>query len=247
MTTTLQGKRALVTGGSRGIGAAIAKGLAAAGADVAITFEKASDAASAVVKDIETHGRRGVAIKADSGDAPAVESSIERAASSLGGLDILVNNAGIIRLSDLKDLSLDDINALINVNIRGPIVASKAALKYLGAGGRIISIGSYFADRVPFSLVGVYSATKSALTAFTKGLAREVGPKGITVNVVQPGPIDTDMNPEAGPYSTGQLQLTSLQKYGKPADIAALVTFLSSPSAQYITGTAITADGGANA
>src|SRR5262249_54505901 len=149
--------------------------------------------------------------------------------------------------SDLGDLSIDDINALISVNVRGPIVASKAALAHMGEGGRIISIGSYFADRVPFSLVGVYAATKSALTAFTRGLAREVGPKGITVNLVQPGPIDTDMNPEAGPYASGQLGLTATQSYGKPGDIAELVAFLASNKARFITGTQLTSDGGANA
>jgi 3-oxoacyl-[acyl-carrier protein] reductase len=245
--TTLAGKRALVTGASRGIGAAIAKALAAAGADVAITYEKSGDAAASVVAAIRAEGRKGVAIRADSADAAAVESSIGQTVAALGGLDILVNNAGILRLADLQTMSLEDIDALISVNIRGPIVASKAALAHLGQGGRIISIGSYFADRVPFSLVGVYGATKSALVAFTKGLAREVGPKGITVNVVQPGPIDTDMNPESGPYSSGQLQLTATQFYGKPADIADLVTFLAGPKARFITGAQLTSDGGANA
>src|ERR1700750_252600 len=202
---TLAGKRALVTGASRGIGAEIAKALAAEGADVAITYEKSADRAAEVVGAIKAKGRKAVAIQADSADVAAVQASVEKAVAELGGLDILVNNAGIIRMHELKDISLADIDALLNVNVRAPIVASKAALPHLGKGGRIISIGSYFAEKVPFSIVGIYAATKSALIAFTKGLAREVGPKDITVNVVQPGPIDTDMNPVAGPYASGQL------------------------------------------
>ena len=158
-----------------------------------------------------------------------------------------MNNAGIIRLADLNDMPYEDIDALINVNVRSPIVASKAALPYLGSGGRIITIGSYFAERVPLSLVGIYAATKSALIAFTKGLARELGQQGITANVVQPGPIDTEINPAAGPYASGQAQLTASGSYGKPEDIAYLVAFLAGPKAQYVTGATLTVDGGANA
>jgi 3-oxoacyl-[acyl-carrier protein] reductase len=244
---SLQGKRALVTGASRGIGAAIARKLAAEGADVAITYEKSADHAAEVVRAIEAHGRRGVAIQADSGDVAAVQAAVAKTVAELGGLDILVNNAGIIRLVDLAETSLEDIEAQINVNIRGPIIAAKAALPHLGAGGRIINIGSYFGDRVPFSIVGIYAATKSALSAFTKGLARELGPKAVTVNLVQPGPIDTDMNPADGPYAGGQTQLAALGRYGKPGEIADAVAFLASPAANYITGTALTVDGGANA
>ncbi|MBV8472678.1 MAG: 3-oxoacyl-ACP reductase FabG [Hyphomicrobiales bacterium] len=244
---SLQGKRALVTGASRGIGAAIAKKLAAEGADVAITYEKAADRAADVVKAIQSYGRRGVAIQADSGDVSAVQESVTRTVAELGGLDILVNNAGTIRLVDLAEISVEDIDALLDVNVRGPIVAAKAALPHLGAGGRIINIGSYFGDRVPFSIVGVYAATKSALSSFTKGLARELGPKAITVNLVQPGPIDTDMNPSDGPYSGGQVALAALGRYGKPGEIADAVAFLASPAANYITGATLTVDGGANA
>jgi 3-oxoacyl-[acyl-carrier protein] reductase len=241
----LKGKRALVTGASRGIGAAIAKGLAAEGADVAITYEKSADRAAEVVRAIEALGRRAVAIKADSADAAAVQASVDKAAAELGGLDILVNNAGILRVGDLKDLSLADIDAILDVNVRSPIVASKAALAHLGKGGRIISIGSLFAERVPASVVGVYAGSKSALVAFTKGLARELGPKGITVNLLQPGSIDTDMNPANGPFAGLLREITAVGSYGKVEDIANGVAFLASDKAQYITGSTLTIDGGA--
>jgi 3-oxoacyl-[acyl-carrier protein] reductase len=243
----LQGKRALVTGASRGIGAAIAKTLAAEGADVAITYEKSADRANEVVRAIREQGRKGVAIQADSADVTAVQSSIEKTVRELGGLDILVNNAGILRIGGLKDNSLEDIDALLDVNVRSPIVASKAALAHLTKGGRIITIGSYFADRVPAPVLTVYSATKSALVAFTKGLARELGPSEITVNLVQPGSIDTDMNPAHGPFGDALRQFMALGHYGKPDDIANAVAFLASEKAKYITGSTLTVDGGANA
>jgi 3-oxoacyl-[acyl-carrier protein] reductase len=243
----LQGKRALVTGASRGIGAAIAKTLAAEGADVAITYEKSADRANEVVSAIKALGRKGVAIQADSADVSAVQSSIEKTVRELGGLDILVNNAGILRVGGLKDNSLEDIDALLDVNVRSPIVASKAALAHLNKGGRIITIGSYFADRVPDPVLTVYSASKSAMIAFTKGLARELGPKEITVNLVQPGSIDTDMNPSHGPFGDALRQFMALGHYGKPEDIANAVAFLASEKAKYITGTTLTVDGGANA
>jgi 3-oxoacyl-[acyl-carrier protein] reductase len=241
----LQGKRALVTGASRGIGAAIAKTLVAEGADVAITYEKSADRANEVVSAIKALGRKGVAIQADSADVSAVQSSIEKTVRELGGLDILVNNAGILRVGGLKDNSLEDIDALLDVNVRSPIVASKAALAHLNKGGRIITIGSYFADRVPDPVLTVYSASKSAMIAFTKGLARELGPKEITVNLVQPGSIDTDMNPAHGPFGDTLRQLTVSGRYGGVEDIANAVAFLASAKAQYITGSALTVDGGA--
>jgi NAD(P)-dependent dehydrogenase (short-subunit alcohol dehydrogenase family) len=243
----LQGKRALVTGASRGIGAAIAKTLAAEGADVAITYEKSADRANEVIRAIRELGRKGVAIQADSADVTAVQSSIEKTVRELGGLDILVNNAGILRVGGLKDNSLEDIDAQLDVNVRSPIVASKAALAHLTKGGRIITIGSYFADRVPAPVLTVYSASKSAMIAFTKGLARELGPQEITVNLVQPGSIDTDMNPAHGPFGDALRQFMALGHYGKPDDIANAVAFLASDKAKYITGTTLTVDGGANA
>ncbi len=245
---TLKGKRAVVTGASRGIGAAIAQALAAEGADVAITYEKSAAAAAAVVRAIEALGRHAVAIQADSADAAAVQASVERTVAELGGLDILVNNAGILRLSEVKDISLEDIDATLNVNIRAPIVASQAAIPHLGQGGRIINIGSFFADRVPGGAgLPVYALSKSALTAFTKGLARELGPRDITVNVVQPGSIDTDMNPAHGAFGETLRSITALGRYGAVEDIADIVAFLASAKGRYITGAALTVDGGANA
>jgi 3-oxoacyl-[acyl-carrier protein] reductase len=244
-TMTLKGKRALVTGASRGIGASIAKALAAEGADVAITYEKSEERAAEVVRAIEAQGRRAVAIQADSADVAAVQASVEKTVAELGGLDILVNNAGILRVAELKDISLEDIDAILNVNVRAPIVASKAALAHLTKGGRIITIGSFFADRVPASVLSVYAGSNSALVAFTKGLARELGPKEITVNLVQPGSIDTDMNPTDGPFAGTLQQITALGRYGAVEDIANAVAFLASAKAQYITGSALTVDGGA--
>ena len=241
----LKGKRALVTGASRGIGAAIAKALAAEGADVAITYEKSAEAAEKVVRAIRAQGRRTVAIQADSADAAAVQASVEKTVAELGGLDILVNNAGILRVAELKDISLEDIDAMLDVNVRAPIVASKAALAHLTKGGRIITIGSFFADRVPASVLSVYAGSKSALVAFTKGLARELGPKEITVNLVQPGSIDTDMNPANGPFAETLKQITAGGRFGAVEDIADAVTFLASAKAQYITGSTLTVDGGA--
>jgi 3-oxoacyl-[acyl-carrier protein] reductase len=241
----LENRRVLVTGASRGIGASIAKVLGAEGADVAITYEKSAERAAEVVQAIKAQGRRAVAIQADSADPQAIQSSIDKTVAELGGLDILVNNAGILRVAELKSISLEDIDAILNVNVRGPIVTSKKALPHLGKGGRIITIGSFFADRVPSPVLSVYAASKSALVAFTKGLARELGPKEITVNLVQPGSIDTDMNPAHGPFGDTLRQLTASGRYGAVDDIANAVAFLASAKAQYITGSALTVDGGA--
>jgi 3-oxoacyl-[acyl-carrier protein] reductase len=241
----LTNKRALVTGASRGIGASIAKVLAAEGADVAITYEKSAERAAEVVQAIKAQGRRAVAIQADSADPTAIQRSIDKTVAELGGLDILVNNAGILRVAELKDISLEDIDAILNVNVRGVIAATKSALPHLNKGGRIITIGSFFADRVPSPVLSVYAASKSALVAFTKGLARELGPKEVTVNLVQPGSIDTDMNPAHGPFGETLRQLTASGRYGAVEDIANAVAYLASAKAQYITGSALTVDGGA--
>ncbi|PRG27539.1 SDR family NAD(P)-dependent oxidoreductase [Burkholderia multivorans] len=243
----LQGKRALVTGGSRGIGAAIAKRLAADGADVAITYEKSAERAQAVVAEIETLGRRAVAIQADSADPAAVRAAVDRAADTLGGLDILVNNAGIFRAGSLYALTLDDIDATLNVNVRAVIVASQAAARHLGEGGSIVSTGSCLATRVPDAGMSLYAASKAALIGWTQGLARDLGPRGITVNIVHPGSTDTDMNPADGEHADAQLARMAIPRYGKADDVAALVAFVVGPEGRSINGTGLTIDGGANA
>ncbi|HVJ53834.1 MAG TPA: 3-oxoacyl-ACP reductase family protein [Aliidongia sp.] len=243
----LVGKRALVTGASRGIGAAIAVALAKDGADIAITYSSSKEKAEAVVREIQALGRCAVAIAADSADAAAVRASVAHAVEALGGLDILVNNAGIARGGPLEAMSLEDIDAILDVNIRSVVLASQAAIPHLGQGGRIINIGSCLAERVAFPGISVYSMSKSALISLTKGLARDLGPRGITVNIVHPGPTDTDMNPADGPQADGQRPLIAVGHYGKPDDIAAAVAFLASPAAGQITGTGLTVDGGVNA
>jgi NAD(P)-dependent dehydrogenase (short-subunit alcohol dehydrogenase family) len=247
MMSELIGRRALVTGASRGIGAGIARALAEKGADVAITYERSADRAAEVVGHMEAQGRRAFAIQADSAGGAALKRAVNEAARELGGLDILVNNAGIARYGALEDMSLADIDALVNVNVRGAVLATQAAIPHLKQGGRIVSIGSCLAERVPFGGSTLYSMTKSALLAFTRGLARDLGPRDITANLVQPGPIDTDMNPAHGEHAPRIRDLTSLGRYGTPEDVAAVVTFLASPAARFITGSVVTVDGGMNA
>jgi len=247
MSYSLSGKRALVTGASRGLGKAIALTLARAGADVAITYEKSAQKAEAVAEEIRALGRNGVAIQADSGDPQAAQASVTQAVSQLGGLDILVNNAGIARGGPLESMSQADIDALINVNIRGVIYTTQAALAHLPDGARIINIGSSLSDRVPFKGVTIYSMTKSALNSLTRGLARDLGARGITVNMVKPGSTDSDMNPADGEQADEQRSFTALGHYGEPQDIAEAVAFLASPAAKHITGADIVVDGGTNA
>jgi NAD(P)-dependent dehydrogenase (short-subunit alcohol dehydrogenase family) len=241
------GRRALVTGGSRGIGAAIALALARDGVDVAITYERSADRAAEVVRGIEALGRRGLAIAADSADPVAIRASVEQAVRGLGGLDILVNNAGIARGGPLEAMSLEDIDAVLDVNIRSVVLASQAAIPHLGEGGRIVNMGSCLAERVTQPGLSVYSMSKSALIAFTKGLARDLGPRGITVNIVHPGPTDTDMNPANGPQAEAQRQSIAVGHYGSAEDIAGMVAFLAGPGGRQITGAGFTVDGGLNA
>lgn len=241
----LHGKRALVTGGSRGIGAAIAQALAEHGADVAFTYARSESRAAAVVKSIEATGRRAVALQADSADPLAIARSVADTVSALGGLDILVNNAAVGLNGLIADLDLDAYQAMMDVNVRGPVLFSKAAIPHLGAGGRIVSIGSGLAERVPFPGVTAYAMSKAALLALTRGLSRELGPKGVTVNLVLPGSTDTESNPADGPAADFQRGLTSLGRFGEPQEVANAVVFLASPAASVITGAVIAADGGA--
>jgi NAD(P)-dependent dehydrogenase (short-subunit alcohol dehydrogenase family) len=243
----LAGKRVLVTGASRGIGAGIALELADRGADVVITYIRSTEKAAAVVRAIEAKGRRALAVQADSGDPAAVRRSIKETVATLGGLDILVNNVGVSRSGPLADMPFAEIEEVLNVNARAAVLASQAAIPHLQQGGRIITIGSCLAERVPYPGLTVYSMSKSALLAFTRGLARELGPRDITVNLIQPGPIDTDQNPANGDWAEPNRRLTALGRYGAPADIAAAVAFLASPAAQFVTGSAMTVDAGFNA
>lgn len=246
MQIDLTGKKALVTGASRGLGRAIALSLARAGADVVITYEKSADKAQAVADEIRALGRRAEAIQADSASAQAIQDAVTQAARSLGGLDILVNNAGIARGGALETMTLADIDALINVNIRGVVIAIQEALVHMSDGGRIINIGSCLANRVAQPGIAVYSMTKSALNSLTRGLARDLGARDHR----QPGsprPTNSDMNPEDGDQAASQRQLIALGHYGQPEDVAAAVTFLASPAAGQISGTGLDVDGGLNA
>jgi 3-oxoacyl-[acyl-carrier protein] reductase len=245
--STLQGKVALVTGGSRGIGAAIARRLAEAGADVAITYVSKPDKAEALVAEVKALGRRGLAIRADSADAASIVAAVNNAAETLGGIDILVNNAGVYSTKGTLDLTLEEVDQMINVNLRAVFLASQAAAKRMSAGGRIISIGSCLSTRVPWPNTTLYALTKSGLIGLTKGLARDLGPRGITVNLVQPGPIDTDMNPADGPYADSQRALLAIQAYGSPEDIAHSVVHLAGPAGKFITAATLNVDGGFDA
>jgi 3-oxoacyl-[acyl-carrier protein] reductase len=245
--TNLTNKTALVTGASRGIGAAIARKLAADGAHVAITYSKGADAAAKVVKEIESAGGKAIAIQADATDAKAVNAAVEQTVKTFGRLDILVNNAGTAIPNSFVDASLEELDQVINLNLRGVFIATQAALKHMQDGGRIISIGSCVGERNMTPGLAAYSATKGAVKMFTQGLSREVGSRGITVNNVQPGPIDTDLNPAAGDWATPQIANTALKRYGHVEEVAALVAFVASPAASYITGTSLTVDGGTNA
>ncbi len=243
----LTNKVALVTGGSRGIGAAIAKRLAADGAAVAITYAKDENSASAVVKAIQSAGGKAIAIQADAADSKAVGAAVEKTVSAFGGIDLLVNNAGTAIPKAFADTTLEELDRVIDINIRGVFAATQAALKRMNDGGRIINVGSCVGERMMTPGLVPYSATKGAVKMFTQGLAREVGSRGITVNNIQPGPIDTDLNPASGDWAAPQIANTALGRYGTVDEVAALAAFVASPEAAYITGANLTVDGGTNA
>jgi 3-oxoacyl-[acyl-carrier protein] reductase len=245
--TTLSGKTALVTGASRGIGAAIAKRLAADGASVAITYTKGADAAAQVVKEIETAGGKAIAIQADAANAKAVTAAVDRTVATFGRLDVLVNNAGTAIPKPFEETTLEEMDRVIDINLRGVFIATQAALKHLRDGGRIITIGSCVGERMGTPGLVAYAATKGAVKMFTQGLSREVGSRSITVNNIQPGPIDTDLNPAVSDWATPQIANTALKQYGHVDDIAAMVAFVAGPEAGYVTGASLTVDGGTNA
>ena len=245
--STMNERVAMVTGGSRGIGAAIAKRLAADGATVAITYAKDATGASEVVKAIELGGGKAVAIQADAINTNAIERAVEEVFEKFGRIDVLVNNAGMVIPKPFEETTLAEMERVFNVNIRGAMATTHAALKHMKTGGRIIMIGSCLGERVMTPGVVSYSATKGAIKQFTQGLAREVGRRGITVNNVQPGPIDTDLNPAVGDWATPQIANTALGRYGTAQEVAALVAFVAGPESSYVTGANLTVDGGTNA
>src|SRR6266403_1137741 len=247
MTKKLEGKIALVTGGSRGIGAAIAKRLAADGANVAITYTKGADAAATVIKAIERAGGKAIAIQADAADAGAVRAAVEKTFATFGRLDVLVNNAGTAIPKPFEEATLEEMDRVLDINVRGVFVATQAALKHMKSGGRVIMIGSAVGERVAAPGLVPYAGTKGAVKMFTQALAREIGGRGITVNNVQPGPIDTELNPAAGDWAVPQKAATALDRYGRVEEIADTVAFVAGPEASYITGANITVDGGMNA
>lgn len=240
----VEGRIALVTGGSRGIGAAIAVRLAEDGADVVLTYERDKDSAAAVVARIEAAGRRALAVQADSADVGAVTDAVDVAVTTFGGLDVLVNNAAVFPVGPLEDLGPEEFDRTVAVNVRAPFVAARAALRHLPDGGRIVNIGSNMVKHIPFPGFSLYALSKTALVGLTKGLARELGPRGITVNLVNPGPTDTDLNPADGPMAEVIRGYTALGRYATPDDIAATVAHLAGPDARYTTGAVIDVDGG---
>lgn len=238
---------ALVTGGSRGIGAAIARALSAAGAAVALTYERSKELAEAVATGLVERGGRAIALPADSADATAIQDAVDRTVAEFGRLDIVINNAGIFPYGPVEETDLDEIDRTIAVHVRAPFLAVRAAVPHLGRGGRIITIGSNLAERASFGNIALYSMTKAANSGLTRSLARELGPRGITVNLVHPGATDTDMNPSVGESADLQRGFSALGEYGSVDDIAGAVLFLAADSGRQITGATLIVDGGSNA
>ena len=244
---TLTGKVALVQGGSRGIGAAIVRRLALQGAHVAFTYVSSAGPAQALAEEINSAGGKALALRADSADASAVQQAVKNTVDAFGRLDILVNNAGVLAVAPVAEFDLSEFDRMLAVNVRSVFVASQAAAPHLGQGGRIINIGSTNAERMPFAGGAPYAMSKSALVGLTKGLARDLGPQGVTVNNVQPGPVDTDMNPADGDFADSLIPLMAVGRYGHAEEIASFVAYLAGPEAGYITGASLTVDGGFSA
>lgn len=245
MNRPLENKRALVTGGSRGIGAAVVGRLAREGAHVALTYVSNPDQANETVRTAQASGVKALAIRADSADAKAVIAAVEQTVRELGGIDILINNAGLAVIAPIDDYRIEDLDRTLAVNVRAVFVAIQTALKHMRAGGRIINIGSCNAERMPFTGGGVYAMSKAALVGLVKGLARDLGPRGITINNVQPGPVDTDMNPAASDFAKMLVQqVMAVPRYGSVDEIASLVAYLAGPDTAFVTGASLTIDGG---
>lgn len=240
----LDGNVALVTGGSRGIGAAIALRLAEEGADVALTYWKSAERAAEVVEQIKNIGRRALAVKADSAVPEALIAAVDESAETFGALNILVNNAAVFLTGPLEEMGRSEIDRTLAVNVRAPLMASQAAVRHMHGGGRIVNIGSNVAGRTPFPGLALYAMSKTALIGMTKGLARELGPHGITVNLVHPGPTDTDSNPAHGPNAAAIAGFTALGRYAEASEIAATVAHLAGPDGRYISGAVFAVDGG---
>lgn len=247
MPKTLSGKTAFITGGSRGIGKAIVQRLASEGANVAFTYKESSAAAKTLVEQIERVGGRAIALQTDAGDAAAISRAIDDAAAKFGRIDILVNNAGVLAWGPIDTFSLEDFDRTLQVNVRAVFVAVKAVLRHMGEGGRIVNISSCNAERMPFPGGATYAMSKSALRGLAQGLARDLGPRGITVNNVQPGPTDTDMNPESGELASMAHGIMAIPRHGRPEEVAAMVAYVVGPEAAFVTAAHLTIDGGFNA
>lgn len=244
---TLENKVALVTGGGRGIGAAVAVRLAEEGADVVLTYTRDEEAANGVVAAVKDAGRRAMAIRADNGDAESVVAAVENTVATFGRLDVLVNNAGAFPVGPIEDTTVEQIDEVMAANVRGTLLATKTALRHMGEGSSVVSIGSNVTDHVPFPGLTLYATSKAALVGMTRGLARETGPRGITVSMVNPGPVDTDLNPADGPNADGIRGLVPLGRFARPEEIADMVVHLAGPGGRFVTGSAIDVNGGINA